>query len=92
LILLITGLAIAAIQVLFLAPATMLKLLFGQAPSDTLSLFIATHGGLLVGLVGALLVAELLAGQRLHEGGGTVNLSAEEWLDRWPAYRCWRIR
>ena len=29
--------------------------------------------------------AELLAGQRLHEGGGTVNLSADEWLDRWRA-------
>jgi WD40 repeat protein len=28
---------------------------------------------------------ELLAGQRLHEGGGTVNLSAAEWLDRWRA-------
>jgi WD40 repeat protein len=27
--------------------------------------------------------AELLTGQRLHEGGGTVNLSAGEWLDRW---------
>jgi eukaryotic-like serine/threonine-protein kinase len=31
--------------------------------------------------------AELIAGQRLHEGGGTVNLSAEEWLDRWRALR-----
>jgi hypothetical protein len=31
--------------------------------------------------------AELLAGQRLHEGGGTVNLSADEWLERWRAYR-----
>ena len=31
--------------------------------------------------------AELLAGQRLHEGGGTVNLSADEWLDRWRAFR-----
>ena len=31
--------------------------------------------------------AELLAGQRLHEGGGTVNLSADEWLDRWRARR-----
>jgi WD40 repeat protein/serine/threonine protein kinase len=30
--------------------------------------------------------AELLAGQRLHEGGGTVNLSATEWLDRWRAF------
>jgi WD40 repeat protein len=31
--------------------------------------------------------AELLAGQQLHEGGGTVNLSAAEWLDRWRAFR-----
>ena len=31
--------------------------------------------------------AELLAGQQLHEGGGTVNLSAAEWLDRWQAFR-----
>jgi WD40 repeat protein len=30
---------------------------------------------------------ELLAGQRLHEGGGTVNLSADEWLDRWRSFR-----
>jgi WD40 repeat protein len=30
---------------------------------------------------------ELLAGQQLHEGGGTVNLSADEWLQRWRAYR-----
>ena len=31
--------------------------------------------------------AELLAGQRLHEGGGTVNLSAEEWFARWRESR-----
>jgi WD40 repeat protein len=31
--------------------------------------------------------AELLSGQRLHEGGGTVNLSADEWFERWRAYR-----
>jgi WD40 repeat protein len=31
--------------------------------------------------------AELLTGQRLHEGGGTVNLSSAEWLDRWHAFR-----
>jgi WD40 repeat protein len=36
---------------------------------------------------GLRLWAELLAGQRLHEGGGTVNLSDAEWLDRWRAYR-----
>jgi WD40 repeat protein len=34
--------------------------------------------------------AELLAGQRLHEGGGTVNLSAAEWLDRWRAFAPYR--
>jgi eukaryotic-like serine/threonine-protein kinase len=31
--------------------------------------------------------AELLSGQRLYEGGGTVNLSAAEWLDRWRSFR-----
>jgi hypothetical protein len=31
--------------------------------------------------------AELLATQRLHEGGGTVNLSAAEWLDRWRDFK-----
>jgi WD40 repeat protein len=31
--------------------------------------------------------AELLAGQRLYEGGGTVNLSAAEWLQRWRDFR-----
>jgi WD40 repeat protein len=31
--------------------------------------------------------AELLAGQRLHEKGGTVNLSAAEWLDRWRNFK-----
>jgi WD40 repeat protein/serine/threonine protein kinase len=36
--------------------------------------------------------AELLAGQRLHEGGGTVNLSAAEWLERWRAYWAARSR
>jgi WD40 repeat protein/tRNA A-37 threonylcarbamoyl transferase component Bud32 len=36
---------------------------------------------------GLCLRAELLAGQRLHGGGGVVNLSADEWLDRWRAFR-----
>jgi WD40 repeat protein len=31
--------------------------------------------------------AELHAVQRLHEGGGTVNLSAAEWLQRWREFR-----
>src|SRR6266852_1191125 len=55
-ILSITGLATAGALVLFLAPVPMMKMLFGQAPSDALSLLIARHWGLLVGLVGALLV------------------------------------
>src|SRR5258708_35088784 len=55
-ILLITGFATAGALVLTLAPVTMLKMLFGQTPSDALSLLIARHWGLLVCLVGALLV------------------------------------
>jgi WD40 repeat protein len=31
--------------------------------------------------------AELVAGQQLHPGGGTVNLSATEWIDRWRTFR-----
>ena len=56
LILLITGLATAGALVLMLAPVTMMKMLFGQAPSDALSLLIARHWGLLICLVGALLI------------------------------------
>ena len=55
-ILLITGLATAGALVLFLAPVTMMKMVFGQAPADALSLLIARHWGLLVCLVGALLI------------------------------------
>jgi hypothetical protein len=56
LILLITGLATAGALVLVLAPVPMMKMLFGQAPSDGLGLLIARHWGLLIGLVGALLI------------------------------------
>jgi hypothetical protein len=56
LILLITGFATAGAIVLTLAPVPMMKALFGQAPSDPLTVLIARHWGLLVGLVGALLV------------------------------------
>jgi hypothetical protein len=56
LILLLTGVATAGALVLFLAPVTMMKMLFGQAPSDALSLLIARHWGLLVCLVGTLLI------------------------------------
>jgi hypothetical protein len=55
-ILLITGLATAGALVLFLAPVPMMKMVFGQAPSDAISLLIVRHWGLLVGLVGVLLI------------------------------------
>jgi len=28
-------------------------------------------------------LGEILCGQRIHEGGGVVNLTTDEWLDRW---------
>src|SRR5215510_9552074 len=56
LILLITGLVTAGLLVVFVAPAPVMKMLFGQAPSDAPGLLIARHWGLLVGLVGALLI------------------------------------
>ena len=31
--------------------------------------------------------AELISGQRLHEGGGLTNLTAAEWLERWRTFR-----
>src|SRR5262249_21731578 len=56
LILLTTGLATAGVLVVFVAPVPVMKVLFGQAPTDALSLFIARHWGLMVSLVGALLI------------------------------------
>jgi hypothetical protein len=56
LILLITGVATAGALVVFLAPVPVMRVLFGQAPSDALGVFIVRHWGLLVCLVGALLI------------------------------------
>ena len=56
LVLLLTGLATAGALALFLSPVTMMRLLFGQAPSDVLGILIVRHWGLLVGLVGTLLI------------------------------------
>src|SRR5215468_12649569 len=56
LILLTTGLVTAGLLVVFVAPIPVMKVLFGQAPSDALSLLIVRHWGLLVCLVGALLI------------------------------------
>jgi hypothetical protein len=56
LILSVTGLATASVLVVFLAPVPVMKVLFGQSPSDTLSLLIVRHWGLLICLVGALII------------------------------------
>jgi serine/threonine protein kinase/WD40 repeat protein/thiol-disulfide isomerase/thioredoxin len=32
-------------------------------------------------------LGEILSGQRLHEGGDVVNLTGDEWLDRWRRFR-----
>ena len=45
LVLLITGLATAGLLVVFVAPAPVMKVLFGQAPSDALSLVIVRDWG-----------------------------------------------
>lgn len=56
LILLITGLATASALAVFLAPVVTMKMLFGQAPSDPISLAIARHWGLLIFCFGVLLI------------------------------------
>jgi hypothetical protein len=56
LILTITGLATAGALVLVVAPVPMMKMLFGQAPADSLGLNIARHWALLIFLVGVLIV------------------------------------
>jgi hypothetical protein len=56
LILLLTGLATSGALVMFLAPTTTMKVLFGHTTSDSIGLLIARHWGLLIFLVGALLI------------------------------------
>jgi hypothetical protein len=56
LILLLTGLATSGALLMFLAPHTMMKLLFDQELSDSVSRLIARHWGLLIFLVGLLLI------------------------------------
>src|SRR5262249_27819747 len=56
LILIVTG-ALTAIALLqFIAPASVLRMICGQAPTDEVGLAVARHWGLLTFLVGALLV------------------------------------
>ena len=56
LILIVTG-AVTAIALLqFIAPAPVLRTIFGKAPADQVGLAVARHWGLLTFLVGVLLV------------------------------------
>ena len=56
LILIVTG-AVAAIAVLqLIAPAPVLRMIFGEAPTDEVGLAVARHWGLLTFLIGALLI------------------------------------
>ena len=55
-ILIVTGLLTAAAIVQFIAPAPMLRVIYGAASQDLPSLVLARHWGLLVFLIGALLV------------------------------------
>jgi hypothetical protein len=56
LILIVTG-AFTAIAILqFIAPAPVLRAIFGAAPTDEIGLAVARHWGLLTFLVGALLI------------------------------------
>src|SRR6516164_6695823 len=56
LILIVTG-ALTAIALLqFIAPASVVRMIYGEAPTDQVGLAVARHWGLLIFLVGALLV------------------------------------
>jgi hypothetical protein len=56
LILIVTGALTATALVQLIAPALVLSMVFGEAPTDEVGLAIARHWGLLIFLVGALLV------------------------------------
>ena len=56
LILIVTGAATATMLSQFFAPLPVLRLIFGEAPIDVVSLALARHWGLLIFCVGALLI------------------------------------
>jgi hypothetical protein len=56
LILLTTGVATACALPLCLAPVTAMQIIFGQAPSDPITLNLARHWGLLIFCFGILLI------------------------------------
>ena len=55
-ILIITGAATAIAVIQFIAPAQVLRMIFGEVPADVVSLAVARHWGLLIFCVGVLLI------------------------------------
>ena len=56
LILIVTGAATATMLSQFFAPLPVLRLIYGEAPTDGVSMVLARHWGLLIFCVGALLI------------------------------------
>ncbi len=56
LILIVTGAATATMLSQFVAPLPVLRLIYGEAPTDGVSMALARHWGLLIFCVGALLI------------------------------------
>src|SRR5215475_5318234 len=56
LILIVTGALTAIVLLQFIAPAQVLRMIFGEAPTDEVSVAVARHWGLLVFLIGTLLI------------------------------------
>ena len=55
-ILIVTGALTAVALLQFIAPLPMPRLIYGEAPVDEVSLFLARHWGLLIFLIGVLLI------------------------------------
>jgi hypothetical protein len=55
-ILIITGAATAIALIQFIAPSQILRMVYGEAPTDAISLGLARHWGLLIFCVGVLLI------------------------------------
>ena len=56
LVLIVTGIITAIAVLQLIAPASVLRMIFGEAPTDEVSLAVARHWGLLIFLIGGLLV------------------------------------
>jgi hypothetical protein len=56
LILIVTGVTTATMLIQFFAPLPVLRLIYGEAPIDGVSMALARHWGLLIFCVGALLI------------------------------------